>query len=134
MAVDEYHVLEAWQTPRDKAGTGNVSKKEFQNFINTTNQCLNNLKIKPSTTPKASGSEGEGGKKGPKCFDCGKMGEKIGHSGCPNPGERLHLPGKFKNKSKFQSNNSNKDKGSDQPQHPTNEEKTEDLAKYVPQY
>ena len=42
-AQDEYHLLEEWWTPAGKAGSGTVSEKEFQNYMNQTNQKINNL-------------------------------------------------------------------------------------------
>ena len=47
-AKDEYDLLEEWWTPAGKAGSGTVSKKEFQNYINKTNPIINNLKIESS--------------------------------------------------------------------------------------
>ena len=43
---EHYHNMRDYWTPAGKATTVSVSKKEFQNFINMTNQWLNNLKLK----------------------------------------------------------------------------------------
>ena len=53
-AEDEYHILEDYLTPGRKAGSGHVSKKEFQNYVNQTNLKLNILKIKPASTSNES--------------------------------------------------------------------------------
>ena len=105
---DEYDLLEEWWTPAGKAGSGTVSKKEFQNYINKTNQIINNLKIKSnngngstSTTSTSSSSSSTASGHTKKCFDCGKQGVMINHPGCPNKGERLHVPEHFKQKGQF---------------------------------
>ena len=130
LALSEYNLLDKRWTPGGKAGTGAVTKKEFQNFCNSTNQKLNNLKIQSPPSSKSSGSEGDGGrnkgKQGGRCYDCGEEGKRIGHDGCPNPGERLFAPDSYK-KVNFQ------DKKDEErhPNHPAKEEKMENGKKYV---
>jgi hypothetical protein len=59
-AQDEYHVLEDYWTPSGKLrDSTSVSKREFQNFVNSTKQHINNLKIKgpPGTPSNISGGD-----------------------------------------------------------------------------
>ena len=126
LAHEELNLLSCCWTPSRNTDTDPISKKEFQNFINNTNQRINNLKIQPSAANKSSGSGGEG-KQEQVCFDCGKTGVTINHPGCPNKGERLFLPDKFKKNPKFKKETSFSPKDD---KHPKAEEKTENGVTY----
>ena len=131
---EHYHHTRDYWTPAGKAATVSVSKKEFQNFINTTNQCINNLKLK-DTTPASGNNNNNSNNNNNKetvCWDCGEPGVKKGHDGCPNPGSGLHTPEKYKKKNGgANNNNGGNNNGSNEENWPDNDEKMEDGQKFV---
>jgi hypothetical protein len=67
-----------------------VTNKEFQSYVKTTENRINQLKIKGNDNKKL-GVRADPDKP-IKCFDCGIPGERMGHEGCKQKGKRLHLP------------------------------------------
>ena len=139
IALAKWLTMESIWTPAGKTiNSQGVSTKEFQSL----KQSVNQLKINKQKTPQSSSSTSSGspassnnsnnsnGKKEQVCFDCGKKNAKKGHDGCPNPGEALFLPEKFKKKKDRQQQNSDAPPTSSN-NWPASDEKKEDGKKWV---
>ena len=100
----EFETLQEFWTPSGKTAIGAVTHCQLTSKVNAAIQKhVNHLKPKGSKSNQGSSSSSSSSSSNNEeiCFDCGKKGCKIGHPGCPNAGERLHVPEKFKKAGKF---------------------------------